>query len=409
MKRYRAIKLNPLIMTLAVILSGCASQSISTQEAPAPTKHSTNANIIQATASPTLTSLNKYFLPPYYSDSYSKTIQASKVENGLVIYSSIDDESWRPVIETFNEHYPWIQVSTINLGANEVFDRYNSDAVSSERSADLIVTYTPDGWLTFAKSGQINPYISEEDFFVPPWAKLAPGIYAIASDPMVLIYNKDSISKPPQSMEDIAKLSIAKNGTNGLTLTTYDAAQNSTGLALNWYWINQLGNSGWEILNKIGKTNPELNTSSSSMLSAIQNGQAQIAYFVSPVAFLPQMDQQSNIGWSYLNDGQLILLRSAAITLSAASPNSAKLMVNFLLSQEGQLALALGGLTPFRSDIANVDLFNPTDGVQKHIHFNQVMEAVGLNNLIFINLDPDINNLDKRNLFIEKWNWAMGK
>jgi hypothetical protein len=56
-----------------------------------------------------------------------------------------------------------------------------------------------------------------------------------------------------------------------------------------------------------------------------------------------------------------------------------------------------------------VDIFKPVDGVQKHIHFNQVIEAVGLNNLIFITLDPEIIKSEKRDSFTEKWNRAMGR
>jgi ABC-type glycerol-3-phosphate transport system substrate-binding protein len=84
-------------------------------------------------------------------------------------------------------------------------------------------------------------------------------------------------------------------------------------------------------------------------------------------------------------------------------------MVDFLLSQEGQIALALGGLTPFRPDIANVDIFNSSDGNKPYIHFNQVIEEIGLDNLIFITLDPEINNPEKRSAFIEKWNRALGR
>ncbi len=84
-------------------------------------------------------------------------------------------------------------------------------------------------------------------------------------------------------------------------------------------------------------------------------------------------------------------------------------MVDFLLSQEGQIALALGGLTPFRSDVANVEIFDFANEHKSFFHFNQVIEEVGLDNLIFINLDPEINNPDKRNAFIEKWNRAFGR
>jgi hypothetical protein len=84
-------------------------------------------------------------------------------------------------------------------------------------------------------------------------------------------------------------------------------------------------------------------------------------------------------------------------------------MVDFLLSQEGQLALALGGMTPFRPDIANVDIFTTTEGSHKYIHFNQVIEEVGLDNLIFITLDPELLDPDKQGAFIESWNTAFGK
>lgn len=87
-------------------------------------------------------------------------------------------------------------------------------------------------------------------------------------------------------------------------------------------------------------------------------------------------------------DGQPILMRSIAITKQAKSSNSARLMVDFLLSQEGQIALALGGLTPFRSDVANVEIFDFANEHKSFFHFNQVIEEVGLDNLIFLTWIP---------------------
>ncbi len=55
-----------------------------------------------------------------------------------------------------------------------------------------------------------------------------------------------------------------------------------------------------------------------------------------------------------MHDGQPVLLNSMAITENAASPNSAKLRIDFILSQEGQYALALDGFTPSRSDISGI-------------------------------------------------------
>jgi iron(III) transport system substrate-binding protein len=402
--RLRAV----FVLTLSFLLSGC----LPTQNSPdkeLPQDFTATPPSTDITPSLTTRLPNEYFLPPYYSNKFYDTIEASKKEKGLIIYSNLGEDNWKPAIDAFSERYPWIQVTPVTLGANEVFDRYNTEVADSARTADIIITYSPDGWLTFANAGQINPYISEEDLYVPAWAKLAPGLYTIASDPMLILYNKDKITNPPQSMADIANLATDSSTADTIHITSYNVDQNLTGLAITWSWIKQLGNTGWEILGKIGRTKPDFKTSASSIISSVQSGESQVAYFVSPVSFLSQLNPQSNLGWAYLKDGQPILMRSAAITKSAESPNSAKLMINFLLSQEGQIALAMGGMTPYRQDIADVDLFNPVDGVQHHIHLDQVIDAVGLDKLIFINLDPEINDMDRRNQLIEKWLKTMNR
>ncbi len=400
-----------LFVTLisAGFLSGCVPQTKKINVSPTIEKARPTLDQIESTVFSSPRALDAYFLPAYYPNSYENIIEASKNEQGLVIYSALNESTWKPVIETFTGHYPWIDVTIIDLGANEVFDRYSTESLSGERNADLILSYAPDGWLKFANSGQIEPYLSEEDFYVPPWTKLAPGIYTIASDPMVIVFNKERFPNLPHRLTDIKKLIETDPSQFTGKITTYDASQNSTGLAINWFWIDKLGETGWEIVNQVGETDPLLRTSSSSMVSSILSGKSSLGIFISPISFLSEIDQHPELGWTYIKDGQPILMRSIAISKQAKSTNSARLMVDFLLSQEGQIALALGGLTPFRPDVANVDIFEFAEEQKSYIHFNQVIEEVGLDNLIFISLDPEINNPDKRNAFIEKWNRALGR
>lgn len=405
----KTLSILSLVLISTSVSSGCIPQTKKSNISPTIDKVRPTLDQKDSTVFPSPRALDAYFLPAYYPNSYENIIEASKNEQGLIIYSALNESTWKPVIETFSGHYPWIDVSVVDLGANEVFDRYAADSLSGERNADLILSSAPDGWLNFANSGQIEPYLSEEDFYVPPWTKLAPGIYTIASDPMVILYNKERFPNLPHRLIEIKELIEIDPGQFTGKITTYDASQNSTGMAINWFWMDKMGENGWEVLNGIGETDPLLRTSSSSMVSSILNGESSLGVFISPISFLSELDQHPELGWSYIKDGQPILMRSIAITKQAKSSNSARLMVDFLLSQEGQIALALGGLTPFRPDVANVDIFDFTDEHRSYLHFNQVIEEVGLDNLIFINLDPEINNPDKRNAFIEKWNRALGR
>ena len=409
MARKPATRILAATLAFFYIVSGCTpSSDISTQ--------ALSRTVIQQTSvtpsrveTYTTRALDQYFLPTYYPDTYQKIIDASKRENGIIIYSNLGEDVWKPVIDSFKGHFPWIEITIHDLGANEVFDRYLTEIAQGEGSADLVASYSPEGWIDFANEGFIEPYLSEEDFYIPPWTKQAPGIYTIASDPLVIVYNKENIKAPPQGMKDIANLVEENLGQVSGKITSYDATQNSTGEAVNWFWTEKMGQVGWEMLKKIGESHPTFKTSSSSMVESIINGDNLIGYFISPVSFLPLLDKYPNIGWSYIKDGQPILMRSIAITKQAHNPNSAKLMLDYLLSQEGQLALALGGMTAFRSDIANVGLFTDAKESRNHIHFNQVIEAVGLENLIFINLDPRVTDAALKGAFVEHWIQSMDK
>src|SRR4051812_35892831 len=63
-------------------------------------------------------------LPSYYPDDYKQLVEASKKEEGLLIYSVLAQYNWAPVIADFNKLYPWIKVSTLDLQGEEVFQRY---------------------------------------------------------------------------------------------------------------------------------------------------------------------------------------------------------------------------------------------------------------------------------------------
>jgi iron(III) transport system substrate-binding protein len=140
-------------------------------------------------------------------------------------------------------------------------------------------------------------------------------------------------------------------------------------------------------------------TSGGKMVDAVGKGEAKLGYFVSAITVLPKLETYPDLGWSYMADGQPILLRNMAITQKSASPNSARLMIDFILSQEGQYALALGGLTPYRSDISGIS----------SIHLDQISSEVGNDNLIMFSFDARLLVEENRTKFIDKWKAAVHK
>ncbi len=393
-----------LVLMAAFVLTACGGGTATEAPKPAPT------NPPAATQPPAAMTeapnpLAEYGLPDYYPADYINIIEASKqemetVSDGLLVYSIMGEKNWAPVLEAFYAKYPWMQdkVTALDLGSYEVFERYYSESASNARTGDMIVTSSYDAWQEFIAKGNVVDYTSPEDANVPDWSKLSAGIYTFSSDPMILIYNKQLVSTPPASLADLAALIEADPDAFKGKVTTYDAVNNATGFAINWFWLKQKGEDGWETLAAIGQSTPTRQSSAGNMVNAVISGEALAGYFVSAISVFPKFpDAEPVLGWSYITDGQPILVRGQAITAAAKAPNSAKLLMDFVLSAEGQIAVSQGGLTAYREDIAS----------QAKSHLATIKETVGADNLVFFFLDSDLTDQAKKDAFLQRWNTTV--
>lgn len=401
-----------LVLTVAFLLAACGGGAATeapqptAPAAPAATEAPASTEEPAATESPAAESpLAEYGLPDYYPAEYAEIIEGSQqemetVSDGLLVYSIMGESNWAPVLEAFYAKYPWMEgnVTALDLGSYEVFERYYSESASNARTGDMIITSSYDAWQEFIDKGNVVEYTSPEDGNVPDWSKLTNGIYTFSSDPMVIIYNKQLVSTPPASMADVAALIAAEPETYKGKVTTYDAINNATGFAINWFWLKEKGEPGWETMATIGQSTPSRQSSAGNMVNAVISGEALLGYFVSAISVLPRFPEAEPVlGWSYITDGQPILVRGQAVTAAAQAPNSAKLLMDFVLSTEGQVAVSKGGLTAYREDVTD----------QAESHLSAIEEAVGADNMIFFFLDPDLLDQAKKDAFIERWDTTV--
>jgi len=231
-------------------------------------------------------------LPAYYPSRYTELVQASRSEPaGLLVYSIMSQKNWDPVAQAFQRHYPWIRLSTLDLGSYEVFERYYSEAFSNARTADLLVTSSIDAWQAFLAKEEQAPYDSPEAGRLPAWAKPAHGVYAVSADPMVLMWSKTSVKKPPTSMTELAAMVEADPAAFRLRITSYDAEKSSVGFLSFWFWIKHKGDGGWKMLESIGRSRPSLQSSAGRMVDAALAGESTVGFFVSTISLLPRFPQ----------------------------------------------------------------------------------------------------------------------
>ena len=159
------------------------------------------------------------------------------------------------------------------------------------------------------------------------------------------------------------------------------------------------GNSdAWTELEKIlPYARPE--DSSGTQIEKITSGEYVAGFLISgAVAYPAETDSEGLFKPIYPDDGTPVLPRGIAIQSDAPHPATAKLFLDFVLSQEGQQATAEGGLTSWREGVRA--------GFGIHT-YEELVSKVGQDNVINVNYDL-IPESDVT-AFVDRWNGLLGK
>lgn len=338
--------------------------------------------------------------PSYYPSSYAQIIEAAKAEPKLQVYSIMSKANWQPVIDAMKAKFSFIDLDGTDDDAYAVFDKYYTETAGGAKSADIIMSSAMDAWQNFVKKGELDAYKSPEDDKLPTWSKLGSGVYTVSSDPMVIIWNKKLVANPPKTLAALADLAANETSKYSGKITTY-IETNATGFAANWFAAKKNGqDKHLATITKIGAAKPKTESSGGRMVDSTIAGETLLGYFVSAITVLPKFPAANDVlGYSLIQDGTPVITRGMGITKKAKAPNRARLLVDFILSQEGQLAWAKGGLTPYRQDIAS----------QAAIHLDKFSADVGAQNLIPFSFDPDLADSAKAEDFRAKLKKALGR
>jgi iron(III) transport system substrate-binding protein len=336
--------------------------------------------------------------PAYYPPDYEGIVAAAQKEKGLTVYSNMAEYNWQPIIDAFKGKYPFVEdISTNNLDSAEVFQRYYAESSSGSSPASLMVSGDPASWTAFINDHQAAAdYTSPELSKLPDFGSPLRNLYTFSTDPILLAYNKALLpeSQRPKGMKEFADMVRSDPGKFKNKLTTYDVA-NSFGFAVEYVWAHTYGGA-WDVLDTILPAT-RMEQSSGPMVEKLTSGEYLAGFFASSTVVLPQAEKTGAIlGWNYIADGTPMMFRGMAIPKTAPQSATAKLMLDFLLSHDGQVAIFKGGFTPYRGDLTK-------DEAPRS--YSAIADQVGKDHLINVAYDK-ISDADAE-AFRARWNGAM--
>lgn len=336
-------------------------------------------------------------VPEGYPKDYADIIEAAQQEDALLIYSNVAASNWAPFLELVTESYPWMTIETTD--DNNMWEKYYAEASAGVDSADMVLASHPDQWAEFIARDEVMAYESPEAGDLPAWSMPAPGVYSASADPMIMANARSYFEgEPPRSLGEMAQVLAERPELQG-KVTVMDPIGNLMGYAAWAAWLEK-NPGGWELIEQIGPSlRPE--RSAGTVREKLLTGEYAVAVFTSGGG-IPRYEEPVNkklTSWGFSRDGTPVVTRNVGVTKAADSPNSAKLVLDLLLSREGQIAFASGGLTPYREDVALSDV--------PYVTLASIREEVGDENILFITPVSDL--LSRVEDFEKRWNAATGQ
>jgi iron(III) transport system substrate-binding protein len=284
--------------------------------------------------------------------SQAALMSGSKHEKGLVIYSNALLTQMQQVIKAFEARYPWIHVTATDDEDPVVFSKYAAEHATGARTADILIASAPGLWVGAVAHGFLQPFTPAGISDFPAFTSQGKGLYIFSPDPAITIYNKLLLKghAPPATVAQIAQDGIAGK----FKVATY-TINNSFGYTAFWAYVHQ---KGWAALDTLGRTAQTPGDGDVLGQDVAQGGFA-VAVFESglargPIETVPA--DRKLMGWEYTKDFTPLIPRGIGITAGAASPDSAKLFMDFVFSNAGQQALCDAGFE------ASSNTFTPANG-----------------------------------------------
>jgi len=278
---------------------------------------------------------------------------AARTEGTVVWYSALEAPSLNMMVQKFNASHPGIVVQGLQIASTRIPARVMTEQSAGKVQAD-VVSGDQFSVSQLAEIGALQPFaVSDPEKFVKGsidpkglWAALFSETTVIAWNPQKL--RADGL-RPPGSLADLAK-------------PEWKGKLGVDGQAFNWYQAVLLTQkNASETLKRIADNHPLITTGHTVTVTQLANGE----FDATPTAYGYMVEERRLAGQpvDFVNlVPNLVNLEPIAIVKDAPHPNAARVLIDWLLSPEGQLLIAGTGHTSRRIDVAgNPRIFNPKE------------------------------------------------
>ena len=264
---------------------------------------------------------------------------ATPVER-LTIYGTTDMEVFAPIIRDYQRLHPTTEVVYVDYIAQDLTAKFLAAAKRGD-GPDLLISSGMDLQTKLVNDGYARPHHSALTDKLPAWGHWRNEITAISYEPVVIAYNPRLLpaGRVPRTRRQLLELLRAPDAPLAGRVGIYDAAQSSVGYLLATQ-DNQTGSMAGALMSALGDNRVRRENRSGVLLDRVANGELALAYNALSSYAQLRMAAGKSLAIVQPEDYTLVLLRTALIPRHAPNPVQAGQFLDFLLSPQGQQALA---------------------------------------------------------------------
>ncbi|MHC5307464.1 ABC transporter substrate-binding protein [Bartonella sp. LJL80] len=336
-------------------------------------------------------------IPEGYPADYAELIAKAKQEGRLSLYSATDEELAKGLLDAFTKKYG-IKIDFTDMGTNNAYSRTVAEAEANQTGGDVVWSSAMDLQLKLATDGYAETYQSPEIKNLPSWANYKNMVYATTVEPIGVIYNTKAFPEGtfPKTRADLVKYVQEHTDTLKNKMATFDPEKSGIGFLMQ---TNDARNSDsfWDLAKAMGAAKVKTYAATGTMRETVVSGENVMAINVIGSYALDWVKNTPNLGVAFGTDYTAAFSRPAVIPRGAPHPNAARLFLDFMLSKEGQTALAQHGLPSVRTDLdGDLDL----DSLNEMVGGN--LKPIALDDALLDYLKPQ-----NRIKFFREWNKAI--
>ena len=307
----------------------------------------------------------------------------------IIVRSTTDIGILTPALNAFVTIYPEISITYEQWGSNALYANSRAACDGEIPAADAVFSSGVHQMVDLVNRACATPYASDTTRDLPPTRVWRNELWGITLEPAVIIYNTALVPAEDAPHTRFALLDLMRRAESPYRgkIATYDVE--ASGLGFLFAFMDSLEATTFGgLLEGFARTDAVATCCSAEIIDGVAEGEYLIAYNVlgSYVSSAPRQ----NIGVIHPEDYTLLLSRAYMIPKTATNKQAAAILLDFLLSDEGQDILAAGNLVQRRDD----DATSLSESAQR---------AIAIDPKLLVAMDQH-----RRSRFVGQWRSTFG-